>query len=175
MKRFISFILVVLILVTFAIPTLAEYVKVQSGSWLNVRETPNGKGIGKLFRNNEVYVTGIEIDIKDREWAEIRWRDGTAYVLAEYLSESKLSGHTGKNTLVESELVTHGIANGNTKLNIRSGPGYDFPIIDSFKNGTSFDVIAHVLRHAAGWYKIPYDNEAGFAYVRATLVILQVN
>ena len=67
--------------VTQELPTVAEVTAIEA---LHVRKQPLGIVIGYLFAADTVTLT----DKCSDGWAQIEWRDGTAWVKAKYLSEN---------------------------------------------------------------------------------------
>ena len=54
-------------------------------------------------------------------------------------------------------------ANGDN-VRLRSGPGYDFDIVDSFSEGTTVDVLDGPIAADDGsfWYNVSVDGESGY-------------
>lgn len=96
-----------------------------SGSNLNVRNSPNGSVVDSLKSGTKVTVTEEKLN-----WSKI---GDNKWVSSTYLSEIDYNNHKQENNFVLGRYKT------TSNLNVRKGPGTNYGIKKTYKNGTIFD------------------------------------
>jgi len=106
---------------------------------LNIRTQPSKEGdvVGKLGKDDQVEILSVQTG-----WYEIKFKDGSAFVAAEFVQ-----------TMVKQGVVSANI------LNIRSLPNMNADKLAQLTKDAPVDIVDEM----DGWYKIKYNN--GFGYV----------
>ena len=153
---------------------------------VNVRTGPNTSNVklGTLAKG-----TKVEVIAQEGGWYRIVWNGAAAYSSANYFTKPTvaLPGNTSKLPVIASSPITspeetpvevnhallgYGTVTAGDGLNVRTGPGTSFTILDCLECGTSMDVYESSVRN---WYAIDYvrnDNHVT-AYICADYVKLK--
>ena len=116
-------------------PILLKYVSV-TASKLNIRTGPGVKNAKALDRHPALFSAILRVyDVKDN-WYKIS-SSAEHWVSARYTKDVQLGTVTA------------------SKLNIRSGPGVDFPKVGAYKNGA--DIWIHNVK--SDWYRVSHGEE----------------
>jgi len=107
---------------------------------LNIRTLPSkdGEVVGKLAKNDVVEI----VSIKDA-WYEIKFKDTTAFIVAEFVEQ----------------LIKRGVVIANI-LNIRSLPNKDSDKIGQLTK----DIEVEIIDEIEGWYKIKLKDGVGYVF-----------
>ncbi|MFC6387106.1 SH3 domain-containing protein [Sporolactobacillus kofuensis] len=124
---------------------------------LNVRLLPSLKGtvLTTLKKGTTVTVTGKTTD----GWLQIKYRDGSAYVSADFI---KTAGTSSVNNSTVRATVYTGTTTDN--LNVRQGSSTSTKVLTTLKKGSSVEVVGT----SGSWLKIKYNG--GTAYVSGSYV-----
>ena len=164
-KKLISVALIVISIFALMIPaSLAEgtktmYVKTGNGGPLNVRSAPDASGdnvIGQFKYGDAVTVTGALRD----GWYAIRFKNGTGYVMAKFLTANKISEEDIRKKEIERQLNNYRAVAQFTVaarpvrpdggwVNFRNNPGMGAGVITELEFGRRLTVIGETL----DWYK----------------------
>jgi len=125
------------------------------GSTLNVRSGPgtNYSIIGSLKHGEKIEVTD-----EDNSWYKLTFGGKTAYVSKSFVKEDPTS------SAADTSGQKTGTVNSSIGLNVRSGPGTNYPIIGGLSNGTKITITGQ----SGSWYKIKYGSTE--AWVSSTYV-----
>jgi len=132
---------------------------VQVRSYLNVRTSPWGTIIGRLYNNDKVKILG-----RKGKWYKIYYEGKVAYAYSKYIKRGFFS--SGKSSSFSSSNSTGKVQIGyvrvRTRLNVRTMPWGR--IIGGLTNGTKITIIGKTGQ----WYKIRYKGQV--AYVHSSYV-----
>ncbi|SFG21187.1 SH3 domain-containing protein [Sporolactobacillus nakayamae] len=141
---------------TLSIQSVTNYQGVTSAN-LNVRLLPstNGTVLKTLTKGTTVTVTGKTGD----GWLQIKYKDGSAYVSADYIK-------TGSASETSAPASTQTLYTGTTtaNLNVRSGASTSGKLLTTLKKGSGVEVVGT----SGNWLKIKYNG--GTAYVSGDYV-----
>ena len=91
----------------------------------------------------------VVLEQVDEAWYKVDYKSVEGYMSAEYLDVV---------TTANVDLG-YGIVNEvSSMLNVRSGPGTEYPLVDTLRNRS----IVSILGVEAGWYKISFGNVVGY-------------
>lgn len=122
-------------------------------SGLNIRKGPstNYKKVG-LYRHN----TKITIIGKTGNW----YKTNKGYVSAQYVSKSK-ENSSSSNKVTSKYVLGRYRVKVSSVLNVRSGPGTEYRVKKTYKNGTVFDtyeIKGDWARTPSGWVNLKYTT-----------------
>ncbi|MBP2024023.1 cell wall-associated NlpC family hydrolase [Clostridium punense] len=125
---------------------------------LNIRS-----GAGTSFSILGSLKSGAKIDIIDSAngWFQISYNGATGYVSGEYVTLNTGNSDNSRPSRGDSESNFSVNKLGTVKvsaLNFRTGPGTNYDVIQSLKEGTKLEVI----EETKGWYKCVYNNNTGY-------------
>ncbi len=115
----------------------------------------SGDWIGKLYENNKVTILSY-----DDTWAEIQSGTVTGYVQLEYLLDEEAS------IIKALEVGTKWANVEASALNVRSGPGTEYEVVDTVSEGVQLLITGG---QEEGWQSIQYDGE--LCYVSCEYII----
>lgn len=104
-----------------------------------------GDWIGKLYDDNKVSIISVE-----DEWVEIESGSVHGYVEGEYLLIEEDAN------IRSQELAVMWVIVDASRLNVRTGPGMDYEVIDVVEQGTEFLVVGSI---EDGWQTVQHDGE----------------
>ncbi len=185
MKKLIAMVLAVISIFALMIPaSLAEnkdavkimYVDTANGGPLNVRSTPDATKnnlIGQYNYGDAVTVTGA---LKNG-WYSIRFRNGTGYVMAKFLTVNRISEEAIQKKGIERQLnnyktvahftiVARPTHPATGWVNFRTNPGTSAGRITMLKDGQKLTVIGETL----DWYKAIDSVTGQVGYVMKAFV-----
>ena len=116
------------------------------GAFLNFRAQPsyNAQVLGIFYYGVPLLVTG-----QTNGWYQVQINGQTGYVRSEYVTVSDQ---------IASSTVATIKTPGNTAMNLRSGPGLQYDVIQQF----SGDRYVMVLAQGNGWWHVSIDGYTGF-------------
>ncbi|WP_346961949.1 SH3 domain-containing protein [Clostridium sp.] len=130
---------------------------------LNVRSSAStsSKIVGTLYKNSKV-----EILSTSNGWHKIKFKNGTAFVSSEFISNSNDTETTpGTGTVTPPEVTppSHtvegkvAIVNADA-LNVRSGAGTNYGVVTTVRYGSKLPIISYTN----GWYNVKVGNTTGY-------------
>lgn len=130
------------------------------GSTLYVRSGPGTSysKLGYLADGKTFTITGKAQDSAGTWWYRTTYNGKTGYLCSTFVKTKTSSG------AVESTQQDTGKVNvGSSVLNVRKGPGTNYGVIGTLKNGTAVNISANA-KDSAGtvWYKISYNGTYGY-------------
>ena len=118
----------------------------KSSSFLNLRQEPSysAKVLG-------IYYNGVPCVLMDSAngWYNVRVNGQSGYFREEYLTLT---------TMVYSDQVATIVTPGNSGLNLRAGPGMNYPTLKQFSGGQ----YVMVLQQGLDWWKVSIGGYVGF-------------
>lgn len=124
-----------------------------TGSSVNFRKGPgtNNSVIKALSKGTKVGFIS-----ESNGWAKINYNGSIGYISSKYLgainSNNNNTNEEADNTVKYNKEVT------GSRVNLRKGPGTNYPVVTSLSRGTSVGVISE----SNGWSKINYNGSIGY-------------
>ena len=157
MKRFISTILIVILLMSIAAPALATTYVTATGS-VNLRTGPGldyGK-LGSVSKGKKLkYLGKTSTDDRGVKWYKVSYNGDSAWISSRYSKKGGSSGGGSSGGGSSSGSVT---ATGS--VNLRTGPGLDYSKLGSVSEGTKLKYLGKTSTDDRGvkWYKVSYNG-----------------
>lgn len=127
-----------------------------------VTSLPNGTAV-KVYE---------QVDVNNATWAKID--QGWVYmyyIQLDAVSSGSNTGNTTNNNTGSTGTTSGksvGIVNSNIDLNVRSGPGVDYPKVNSLKKGTQIIILEQTLVNGMLWGRIENNQWVSLNYVTLT-------
>lgn len=124
-----------------------------TGSSVNFR-----KGPGTNYSIIKTLSKGTKVGFisESNGWAKINYNGSIGYISSKYLgainSNNNNTNEEADNTVKYNKSVT------GSRVNLRKGPGTNYPVVTSLSRGTSVGVISE----SNGWSKINYNGSIGY-------------
>lgn len=124
-----------------------------TGSSVNFRKGPgtNNSVIKALSKGTKVGFIS-----ESNGWAKVNYNGTIGYISSKYLgainSNNNNTNEEADNTVKYNKSVT------GSRVNLRKGPGTNYPVVTSLSRGTSVGVISE----SNGWSKINYNGSIGY-------------
>lgn len=154
------------ILFTFFIPAAYAGQGVISGSVVNIRSGPGSdyEITGTLLKD-----TKVEILQNSGGWYKIKYANLQGWVYGEFISTTGTAGTAAatnaSSTTNTASINTRQVQVVNGPVNVRSGPGTSYPVLDQIKDQSVYIIYGE----KDGWYKIQLSDGTA-AYVAGWLV-----
>lgn len=127
-----------------------------TASSLNVRSGPGTSYdvVGSLKKGASVKTYGTK-----NGWYKIKYDGKTAYINSDYTSTKAPSGSSSSSSSsASSSTETKKVYITASSLNVRSGPGTDYKVVGSLKEGAAVNTYGT----KDGWYKIKYNDKTAY-------------
>ncbi|WP_018709198.1 SH3 domain-containing protein, partial [Siminovitchia fordii] len=138
-----------------SVKPVTKYVKVDSGSSLNVRDkaSTQGKVISKLSSG-----TAVSVISESNGWAKVQANGKTGYVSSQYLSSSKPSTSTGTPKPPANPVTKYVKVDSGSSLNVRDKASTQGKVIGKLSSGTAVSVISE----SNGWARVKANGITGY-------------
>lgn len=119
-------------------------------SQLNVRRAASlsSEVIGTLQQNEIVQVRTV----REEGWLQIEYGEGVGYIASEYVRLPGQSVQSATTSPLDSSQPTLTLK---AQVNLRTGPGTNFPVIETARTGSQFSILAK----SGAWYQIAAGSE----------------
>lgn len=119
-----------------------------TASALYVRSGPSTKNhqMGLYVRGDRVEITG-----RQGNWYQIEFADTQGYLYSQHI---RIVPPGEEETITGTGIITA------TWLNVRGGPGIQYPRTSRLQQGAQVEIVAA----EGSWYQIRYDGQTGYAY-----------
>ena len=162
MKKFISVLLIAIMLLTFAAPAMAASKVTATGS-VNLRSGP-GLDYGKLGSVSKgttlKYLGESHKDGRGVTWYKVSYNGNAAWISSRYSKKSGSGSSSGSSSSGNSSNTV--TATGS--VNLRSGPGLDYGKLGSVSEGTTLKYLGETSTDDRGvkWYKVSFNGNAAW-------------
>jgi len=161
MKKFVSALLIVALVLALAVPALAADKVYATGS-ANIRKGPglDYSKIGAVKKGASLTYKGkTSTDDRGVKWYKVSYKGKTGWISSKYASFKKSSSSSNKPKTSSKNKVT---ATGS--VNLRKGPGLKYDIIASVDKGATLKYLGDSKKDSRGvrWYKVSYDGKTAW-------------